>query len=136
MKNARVVRALREVAAAYQRLAVAARKLNESGYRAASKRVGDGGAGSAPSARLPRARLSAEGGTGTPAGGRRLLVFYVVLAALTGTCAAVVITAGADESAQLEIAGGYHAATPACLGSSSTSRSRVSSFRSTVPTAI
>ena len=39
VKNARVVRALREVAAAYQQLAVAARKLNESGYRSASKRV-------------------------------------------------------------------------------------------------
>jgi hypothetical protein len=38
-KNARVVRALREVAAAYQRLAAAARKLNEGAYRSASKRV-------------------------------------------------------------------------------------------------
>jgi len=39
VKNARVVRALREVAAAYQQLAAAARKLNEGGYRSASKRV-------------------------------------------------------------------------------------------------
>jgi hypothetical protein len=39
VKNARVVRALGEVAAAYQQLAAAARKLNEGGYRAATKRV-------------------------------------------------------------------------------------------------
>jgi hypothetical protein len=39
VKNARVVRALGEVAAAYQQLAAAARKLNERGYRTASKRV-------------------------------------------------------------------------------------------------
>jgi hypothetical protein len=38
-KNARVVRALREVAAAYQQLAATARNLNEGGYRAATKRV-------------------------------------------------------------------------------------------------
>jgi serine/threonine protein kinase len=39
VKNARVVRALREVAASYQQLATAARTLNEGGYRSASKRV-------------------------------------------------------------------------------------------------
>ncbi len=61
--------------------------------------------------------MSAEGDTGTPVGGRRLLVFYVVLAVLTASCAAVVIAAGGDESPQPEIAGGYHDAAPACLGS-------------------
>ena len=60
--------------------------------------------------------LSAGDDTGTPAGGRRLVAFYLVLAALTVASVALVIAAGADEEPQPEIAGGYHAATPACLG--------------------
>ena len=60
--------------------------------------------------------MSAGDDTGTPAGGRRLVAFYLVLAALTVAAVALVIAAGADEEPQPEIAGGYHAATPACLG--------------------
>jgi Kef-type K+ transport system membrane component KefB len=60
--------------------------------------------------------LSASDDTGTPAGSRRLVVFYLLLAAVTATCVVLVIAAGADEHAQPEIAGGYHAATPGCLG--------------------
>ena len=48
----------------------------------------------------------------------------------------MVITAGANESAQLEIAGGYHAATPACLGSEFDVTQSGQFVRSTVPTAI
>ena len=52
-----------------------------------------------------------------PAGMRRLIVFYVILAVITAAGVIFVIGKGKDEKAQPRIAGGYDAAAPnPCLG--------------------
>src|SRR2546423_10848005 len=52
-----------------------------------------------------------------PAGTRRLVVFYVILAVITAAGVILVINQGKDEKAQPRIAGGYDAAAPTpCLG--------------------
>jgi K+:H+ antiporter len=52
-----------------------------------------------------------------PAGKRRLIVFYVILAVITAAGVIFVINQGKDEKAQPRISGGYDAAAPTpCLG--------------------
>jgi Kef-type K+ transport system membrane component KefB len=61
--------------------------------------------------------VSVGGESGAPPRGRRIFAFYAVLALLTAACVTVVIVVGSDESAQPEIAGGYHVEAGAgCLG--------------------